>query len=73
MKQHKDWIDTLKAVCMICVYLRHSETYYGCSGVMGYMVNPFYVNAFFFISGYLFFGKWLDYGILTWGGVFASC
>lgn len=45
---------------MISVYLVHSETYYSIDGVVhyGYWLIPFYVNAFFFISGYLFFQKY---------------
>jgi peptidoglycan/LPS O-acetylase OafA/YrhL len=49
------WINTLKAICMISVYVLHSEAYYGARVTYGYFLYPFYVNAFFFISGYLFF------------------
>ncbi len=46
---------------MISVYLLHSEAYYGTGGFSyGYLLQPFYVNAFFFISGYLFFRKHLN-------------
>lgn len=60
------WIDAVKAICMICVYLVHSRVYYGGSGIdYGYIVLPFYVNAFFFVSGYLFFRKYMmDFNIL---------
>ena len=55
------WIDTARALCMMAVYWVHSEIYYGVSGgAYGYVVLPFYVNAFFFVSGYLFFRKYLD-------------
>lgn len=55
------WIDAVKAICMFAVYLLHSETYYGTGGTSyGYVLQPFYVNAFFFVSGYLFFRKYLD-------------
>ncbi len=65
MTNHLTWIDCLKGSCMICVYLCHSEGYYGIEGDgMGFWVKPFYVNAFFFVSGYLFFGKWLEKGRL---------
>jgi fucose 4-O-acetylase-like acetyltransferase len=58
MKQRKYWIDATKALCMITVYLMHSEIYYGTGGIeYGYILKPFYVNAFFIISGYLFFSK----------------
>lgn len=56
-----NWVDAIKAICMIAVYLLHSEKYYGTAGVSyGYVVQPFYVNAFFFVSGYLFFRKHLN-------------
>lgn len=70
-----NWVDSIKAVCMIAVYLLHSEMYYGTAGVSyGYAVQPFYVNAFFFVSGYLFFRKYLNQQMLTntnLGGVLA--
>lgn len=60
-----NWVDSIKAVCMIAVYLLHSEMYYGTAGVSyGYAVQPFYVNAFFFVSGYLFFRKYLNQQML---------
>ena len=67
-KQYKIWIDILKGVCMICVYLCHSEGYYDARENLGYIAKPFYVNAFFFVSGYLFFGKWLNVNMLNRGG-----
>lgn len=43
---------------MISVYLLHSEAYYGVGNISwGHFLKPFYVNAFFFVSGYLFFKK----------------
>lgn len=63
------WIDIVKAVCMLSVYLCHSEVYSGGKVLMGNLVHPFYVNAFFFVSGYLFFKKNLN-GNHNWGGVF---
>lgn len=76
MKQHKYWIDAVKAICMMAVYLMHSQVYYGTGGInYGYALRPFYVNGFFFISGYLFFNKYSTKGILTdvkWGGVLAG-
>ena len=55
------WINLLKALCMIFVYLDHSEVYYGFNPISyGPLFKPFYVNAFFFISGYLFFRKQLQ-------------
>lgn len=54
------WINTARALCMISVYLLHSEFYYGDAGFSyGYALTPFYVNTFFFISGYLLFKKYM--------------
>lgn len=63
------WINLLKALCMAFVYLDHSEVYYGINSISyGPIFKPFYVNAFFFVSGYLFFRKQLqtvgNYGII---------
>ncbi len=73
---YKFWIDAVKAICMIAVYLLHSEAYYGIGDISyGYVLTPFYVNAFFFVSGYLLFKKYLSPEMLmkyNWGGVFAS-
>ena len=66
------WVDAVKAICMIGVYLLHSEAHYGTGGISyGYWIEPFYVNAFFFVSGYLFFRKYLKDDLLInfkWGG-----
>ncbi len=57
-KEEIGWIDAVRAFCMMAVYWVHSEVYYGASGISyGYVVLPFYVNAFFFVSGYLFYMK----------------
>ncbi len=51
------WINAAKAICMICVFLFHSEFYspiYGGFSLKTFF-DPFYVNAFFIVSGYLFF------------------
>ena len=43
---------------MIGVYLLHSEAYYGVGNFrLGIIFSPFYVNLFFFVSGYLLFFK----------------
>lgn len=66
IKPNLYWIDAIKGICMLCVYLCHSEIYYSTDSLgLGYWVKPFYVNAFFFVSGYLFFGKWLIHRKLT--------
>lgn len=59
-KQELSWINIAKAICMMSVYLLHSEAYYGINHISyGHFLQPFYVKAFFFISGYLFFLKQL--------------
>ena len=56
-----NWINVVKAFCIIFVFLRHTGSYYGYSmGLVGEMYIPFYVNAFFFVSGYLLFWKQLS-------------
>lgn len=56
------WINLLKGICIVSVYLLHTEIYIGIAWVKsyGYLLQPFYVNAFFFVSGYLLFRKWLS-------------
>lgn len=66
--ERKFWVDAVKALCMAFVYLLHSQVYYGWRGPDNfYFASPFFVNAFFFVSGYLLFGKWLfvDSSLLT--------
>ena len=56
-----NWITFLKALCIIFVFLRHCENYYGLRlGWFDGIYLPFYVNAFFFVSGYLLFWKQLS-------------
>lgn len=51
---------------MLCVYLLHSEAYYSGNGQsVGLFAQPFYVNAFFFVSGYLFFAQLVEGGVFT--------
>lgn len=60
MENDLHWIVAVKAICMISVYLLHSEAYYGTGGISsGFFLQPFYVNAFFFVSGYLMFRKYM--------------
>lgn len=61
MKKNIPWINTLKALCIIFVFLRHCERYFGARfGLFDAVYYPFYVNAFFFVSGYLLFWKQLS-------------
>ena len=49
------WIDAVKALCMIGVYVAHAEIYYPAAkfSVM-HCIAPFYVTAFFCVNGYLY-------------------
>lgn len=61
MSKHINWINFLKAICIIGVFYRHTENYFGYQlGLLHIFILPFYVNAFFFISGYLLFRKQLS-------------
>lgn len=60
-KKDINWINAVKAICIIFVFLRHSENYYGVNlGWTDGLFLTFYVNAFFFVSGYLLFWKQLS-------------
>ena len=60
-KKDINWINAVKALCIIFVFLRHSENYYGVNlGWFDGLFLTFYVNAFFFVSGYLLFWKQLS-------------
>lgn len=72
-----NWINALKAICILFVLFRHTENYYGQDMEwFDGLFLPFYVNAFFFVSGYLLFWKQLSEpkitetsnGYLTGGG-----
>lgn len=61
MSKNIIWINSLKALCMFSVYLVHSEIYYGINTISyGRILQPFFVSAFFFVNGYLFFRKQLN-------------
>lgn len=65
MKKDINWINAVKAICMLMVYTVHCETYYGCwIGHLNLFLHPVYVNAFFFVSGYLLFGKQLSQPVI---------
>lgn len=54
------WINTFKALCILAVFFVHSQLYYGYTlSSVNDFVHPWYVNAFFFVSGYLLFWKQL--------------
>lgn len=72
MKNNIAWINSIKVLCMVLVYLNHSEIYCGCTiGVLRNIYLPLFVPAFFFISGYLIFMKQmaepqLSLGVKEW-------
>lgn len=60
------WINNLRALCILSVFFVHAESYYGYNtGVLDHLVHPFYVNAFFFVSGYLLFRKQLSEPLIS--------
>lgn len=65
-KKNLLWIDLAKGLCVLSVYFVHTASYcgYSISKVANY-IHPFYVNAFFFISGYLLFRKQFSSSIIT--------
>ena len=77
MKKDINWINAVKALCMIMVYVVHGMFYYGVFyHDVALFLHPVYVNAFFFVSGYLMFRKQLsqpaidetlNHYVATWG------
>ncbi|MBO4918306.1 MAG: acyltransferase [Bacteroidales bacterium] len=60
-KKDIPWINALRALCIIFVFLAHCQSNYGTKLVLVHSIYlPFYVNAFFFVSGYLLFWKQLS-------------
>lgn len=60
-KKNINWINAAKALSIIAVYYVHCTNYYGYRiGQINDYIHPFYVNAFFFVSGYLLFRKQLS-------------
>ena len=70
-KKNINWINAVKAICMISIYFIHCQSYYGywIPGVVNGLITPFYVNAFFFVSGYLLFRKQLSAPMIAQGGL----
>lgn len=61
MKKNIPWINYVKAICVLFVFWIHCGSYYGYEiPSIAVFVHPFYVNGFFFISGYLLFRKQLS-------------
>lgn len=61
-----NWINAMKALCILGVFFVHCESYYGMwLGRFNDYIHPLYVNAFFFVSGYLLFRKQLSEPLIT--------
>jgi fucose 4-O-acetylase-like acetyltransferase len=61
MNRDINWINAVRGLCIIMVYMVHCEAYYGLwLGWANVFIHPVYVNAFFFVSGYLMFRKQLS-------------
>ena len=54
-----NWINWVKLLCVFFIFVNHSAIYCGVDSGIGHFYNPFFVNAFFVVSGYLFFRKYL--------------
>ena len=54
------WINVIKAISLVAVFFVHCQLYYGCILTLNRWIYPWYVNAFFFVSGYLLFWKQLS-------------
>ena len=68
MKNIINWVDAAKAISIMAVFFVHSQLYYGWwFGKINDFIHPFYVNSFFFVSGYLLFRKQLSYPIIEEG------
>lgn len=48
------WVDIVKYICIIMVMLSHLET---CTELWSVFYSPFFLAAFFFVSGYLYKAK----------------
>lgn len=62
MKEELNWVNCVKAICIILVFFAHSVSISG-AGIpdwLYWLYDPIYVNAFFFVSGYLLFKKQLS-------------
>lgn len=55
-----NWINSVRALCMVIIYWRHVECYLGVVPFHPESTGFFYVNAFFVVSGYLYFKKLSD-------------
>ena len=54
------WVNTMKALSIIAVFFIHCQSYFDCVLPINKWITTWYVNAFFFVSGYLLFWKQLS-------------
>lgn len=60
------WVNWTKVFCLFMVYFAHTESRSDFFvGTLDYFYKPFYVNAFFILSGYLIFKKQLKHQVKT--------
>lgn len=59
------WVDWVKCICMVLVYWDHTILYGNNSSPIIIPFRAFFVNAFFFISGYLLFRKQFSQQYIT--------
>lgn len=52
------WIDSIRGILMILVYLYHSDVFYGEGHIYSWIYEPIFLSGFFFISGFLFISNW---------------
>ena len=52
-KKHIEWIDYIKGVCILCVMIHHAKPL----DIWDRLLAPFFLSAFFFVSGYTFTSK----------------
>lgn len=52
------WIDSIRGILMILVYLYHSDVFYGKGHIYSWIYEPIFLSGFFFVSGFLFISNW---------------
>lgn len=69
-KKELVWVNNVKFICLILVFLTHSESYTQTwiEGLI-YYYQPFFTNAFFLVSGYLLFRKQLSNPLVSFNRV----
>lgn len=60
MKKDINWINWAKLYGMILVYIYHTSFYLNIPSTGYALYEPFFVNIFFFVSGYLLFSRQLS-------------